>query len=597
MKKKVQGPNSAKSNLFQKLITWFVGSFIALAVLLFACYHLAYWHKIYPGVKILGYSVGNQTVTQATKTIEASLAQIQPQLELKTEKQKWDLGLTKIEFTYQANATARKAYRVGREGKTFNDFQSKIRSWLKGTNINPEYTFNQNLFESQIATISAQIYIPTIEPTIKVATATPSGEKSRIIIEQGKDGQELNKRQFLSLVNHQLSTANFEPIQIPLIQISPTLTPEQIENTRQRAEKFLGKKMILVADEETSWELKEDDLIEFLSFTNSFDQDKIASWSAGLASSINRPPQNATFQFLGGKVVEFRPAKEGENLDQKKTVDLIAQNLAKLEQGEKEITLELPTTTTPPNIKTADVNNLGIKEIIGRGISYFRGSISSRVHNIQLASSKLNGILISPGETFSFNQSLGEVSQLTGYKEAYIIKEGRTILGDGGGVCQVSTTLFRAMLNAGLPILERHAHAYRVAYYEQNSDVGLDATVFDPTADLKIKNDTPTHILIQTQIDAKNSRLNFELYGTSDGRKVTISKSRIWDQAPPPPDLYQDDPTLPPGKVKQVDWKAWGAKVAFDYKVERNGEILQNRTFYSNYRPWQAIFLKGPVTP
>jgi len=595
MKKKVQALNSAKNNLFQKLITWFVGSFIALVVLLFACYHLAYWHKIYPGIKILGYSVGNQTVAQATKTIEASLAQIQPQLELKTGKQRWDLDLTKIEFTYQANATARKAYQVGREGKTFNDFQSKIRSWLKGTNINPEYTFNQNLFDSQIATISTQIYIPAIEPTIKVSEATPSGQTSRITIEQGKDGQEVDKRKLFSLINYQFATANFQAVDLPLIKISPTLTPQQIENTRQRAEKFLDKKLILTT-EQANWELKEEDLIEFLSFTNGFDQDKIASWSASLAISINRSPQNATFQFSGGKVVEFRPAQEGENLDQKKTINLMAQNMAKLEQGEKEMTIKLPIITTSPAIRTADVNTLGIKEIIGKGISYFRGSISSRVHNIQLASSKLNGILIPPGETFSFNQSLGEVSQLTGYKEAYIIKEGRTILGDGGGVCQVSTTLFRAVLNAGLPILERHAHAYRVSYYEQSSDVGLDATVFDPTADLKIKNDTPTHILIQTQVDTKKNTLTFELYGTSDGRKITLSKSRIWDQTPPPPDLYQDDPTLPPGTTKQIDWKAWGAKVAFDYHVERNGEILQNRTFYSNYRSWQAIYLRGPAT-
>jgi len=594
MKKKVQALNSAKNNLFQKLITWFVGSFIALVVLLFACYHLAYWHKIYPGIKILSYSVGNQTVAQATKTIEASLTQIQPQLELKTEQQKWTLDLNKIEFAYQPQLAAQKAYQIGREGKKLKDFENKIKAWLKGVNLPLQYTFNQNLLEEQMATIAAQIYIPAIEPTIKVSEATPSGQTSRITIEQGKDGQEVDKRKLFSLINYQFAAANFQAVDLPLIKISPTLTPQQIENTRQRAEKFLDKKLILTT-EQTNWELKEEDLIEFLSFTNGFDQDKIASWSASLAVSINRSPQNATFQFSEGKVVEFHPAKEGKNLDQKKTVDLIAQNLAKLEQGEKEITLELPTTTTPPNIKTADVNNLGIKEIIGKGISYFRGSIPSRIHNIQLASSKLNGILIPPGETFSFNQSLGEVSQLTGYKEAYIIKEGRTILGDGGGVCQVSTTFFRAALNAGLPILERHAHAYRVSYYEQSSDVGLDATVFDPTADLKIKNDTPTHILIQTQVDTKKNTLIFELYGTSDGRKVTISKSRIWDQAPPPPDLYQDDPTLPPGKVKQIDWKAWGAKVAFDYKVERNGEILQNRTFYSNYRPWQAIYLRGPV--
>ena len=89
-------------------------------------------------------------------------------------------------------------------------------------------------------------------------------------------------------------------------------------------------------------------------------------------------------------------------------------------------------------------------------------------------------------------------------------------------------------------------------------------------------------------------KLAFEFYGTSDGRVATISKPKVWDVAPPPPDLYTDDPTLPPGTVKQVDFKSWGAKASFDYKVERDGEILQSRTFYSNFRPWQAVFLRGP---
>jgi len=121
----------------------------------------------------------------------------------------------------------------------------------------------------------------------------------------------------------------------------------------------------------------------------------------------------------------------------------------------------------------------------------------------------------------------------------------------------------------------------------------MDATVFSPSTDFKFKNDTPGHLLIQTSIDVPNRVLAFDIYGTNDGRQVTISQSRIWDQSPPPPDLYQDDPNLATGVVKQIDWKAWGAKVAFDYQVKRGGETLQNQTFYSNYKPWQAIFLRG----
>ena len=98
---------------------------------------------------------------------------------------------------------------------------------------------------------------------------------------------------------------------------------------------------------------------------------------------------------------------------------------------------------------------------------------------------------------------------------------------------------------------------------------------------------------LETYVDPVNLYARYDFYGTSDGRQVTISPSRIWDQTPPPPDLYQDDPTLPAGVVKQIDWAAWGAKTAFDWKVARGDEILQSRTFYSNYKPWQAIFLKG----
>jgi len=585
MKKKMQA--------YKNWLKWLGLALIGFFCLLYLGYHLAYWQKIYPGVKILNQPVGNKTIKEATFLLEDYLvSQNQPEfLSLFSGGQQWTLDLKEINFSYNSNLTSQKAYQIGRAGQAWGDFQNKIKIWFQGENLSLDYSLESKTLEEKINNLATQIFIPAVEPTIKI-DKTQSQGSSQIIIEQGKDGQEIDRRKFLEMINQQLAWTDFNPIEIPIIKVSPLLTSQQMAETKIRAEKFLGKKIILTTSE-NRWELEENDLIGFLSFTNGFDQDKIASWSGDLATTINRLPENAAFQFTGGQVTEFRPAKDGQTLDQAKTVDLIAQNLKKLEEGEQTMTLSLPLTITPPAVKTADVNNLGIKELVGQGISYFRGSIANRIHNIQLASSHLNGLLIPPGETFSFNQKLGEVSQSTGYKEAYIIKEGRTILGDGGGVCQTSTTLFRAALNAGLPIIERLAHAYRVGYYEQNFPPGLDATVFDPTADLKIKNDTPGHLLLQTKVDLKNQKITYEFYGTADGRQVSLSKSRIWDQTPPPPDLYQDDPTLPTGTIKQVDWKAWGAKVSFDYKVERNGEILQSRTFYSNYRPWQAIFLKG----
>lgn len=316
-----------------------------------------------------------------------------------------------------------------------------------------------------------------------------------------------------------------------------------------------------------------------------------------LAASIDIASQDALFQFENGRVTAFRLSKPGRALNQEKTKQLILAYIKTISREEgvgiQPVTFALIVEPVKPQISTEDSNNLGIRELIGNGKSKFVGSIAGRIHNIELAASKLHGRLVPPEAIFSFNETLGDVSAATGFQPAYIIKEGRTILGDGGGVCQISTTLFRAVLDAGLPIIERQAHAYRVSYYEQDSPPGLDATVFAPSVDLKFKNDMENYILIQAKTDKQNYLLSFELYGTSDGRKAEITKPVILSQTEPPPDLYQDDPTLPKGVIKQVDWKAWGAKVTFDYKVMRSDQIIYQQTFLSNFRPWQAVFLRG----
>lgn len=295
-----------------------------------------------------------------------------------------------------------------------------------------------------------------------------------------------------------------------------------------------------------------------------------------------------------GEGTKFKPALPGIKVEKGVLEDLIIQKLTELELGnEKNITFDMPVTKVDPETDTGDINDFGIKELIGRGTSTYFHSIPGRVHNVTLASQRINGTLVKPGETFSFNNALGDVSAFTGYQQAYIIKDGKTILGDGGGVCQVSTTLFRALLNAGLPITERQAHAYRVGYYEQDSPPGLDATVFSPSPDLKFINDTGHYILIEAKADSKNYSLVFELYGTKDGRVSSISKPVVTNITAPPPDVYQDDPTLPVGTIKQVDYKAWGAKTTFHYVVTKDGSEIINKTFISNYKPWAAVYLRG----
>ncbi len=334
----------------------------------------------------------------------------------------------------------------------------------------------------------------------------------------------------------------------------------------------------------------------YLPVSYNYDQDKLNKVIDPIAKKIETKPIDAVFKFTNNRVTTFRTSSNGQEIDRQLLDRMIfskALTVSSSNNPSEKITINIPLKILEPNITTEKVNNLGIKELIGEGHSLFYHSIASRIFNINLAASRINGVLIAPGKVFSFDKALGDVSAFTGYKQAYVIQNGKTILGDGGGVCQVSTTFFRAILNAGLPVVERYAHAYRVGYYEEDSPPGIDATIYVPSVDLKFKNDTGHYILVQSQIDLNNLSLAFYFYGTKDGRQVRMTTPVVSNVTAPPPDLYQDDPTLPKGEIKQTDFSAWGADVYFTRTVTKNGKVIISDKFVSNYKPWQAIYLRG----
>ena len=553
-------------------------------VLLITAYHLIFFGRIYPGTKVAGIVISGKKPDQAAQVLETEA----PKFSLVSENPKIQLQLDTLDVKYNSQESATQAFLVGRSGSLRQKTWDKINALTNKTNLPYVFSLNQEEFDKIVELAEDSINVPPTEPSVYV-------EKNTVVVNIGKDGIEVEKEHLKTRILNALAYKQSENITIPTKITKSHLTDQETELIKERAEKLLGKSLSVSVEYQT-FTYKAPELVSLLA-PEGTKEEKTTSVVEDIAKAVNRPPQDARLVFEEGRVKEFAPGKDGLETDQKELKNRLEAAIENLiVTDEKTTTIEIPVSQTKPQIATGDVNNLGIKELIGRGTSRFAGSIPSRIHNVELASSRINGLLIKPGETFSFNSSLGEVSGSTSFQQAYVIQSGRTVLGDGGGVCQVSTTIFRAALNAGLPIIERKAHSYRVGYYEQDSKPGIDATVYNPTADLKIKNDTPGHILIQTIFNRKNLTLVFELYGTSDGRVATISTPRVWDLVPAPPDLYQEDPTLAPEVKKQVDWAAAGAKAAFDYKVERFGETLQQRTFYSNYRPWQAVYLVGPGT-
>jgi vancomycin resistance protein YoaR len=334
--------------------------------------------------------------------------------------------------------------------------------------------------------------------------------------------------------------------------------------------------------------------MSWLSFDTSLDQDKLTKFAKELNQSLRLDPIDAVFHFENGRVSQFKSSQPGRFVDEILLASTLNQSLDNLLQSDSTDSVDIPFQYIDPIIKNEDANDLGIKELLGRGESSFSHSSAIRNKNIQRGAQVVNFVLVPPGETFSFNKNLGEVSVENGYHMAYIIRQGRTELDVGGGICQVSTTVFRAALNSGLPITERRPHAYRVSYYEEGSDPGFDATIFLPSPDLKFENDTAHHILIQSFYDGDKKTLAYEIYGTSDGRSVKIENYRKWDYSQPPPDRFIDDPTLAPGQLVQIEQRIPGLKTAFDWTVEKDGQILHQKTFSSSYTPWAAVFRRGP---
>lgn len=254
------------------------------------------------------------------------------------------------------------------------------------------------------------------------------------------------------------------------------------------------------------------------------DFEKLKDMLETLAPAINQEPVNAKLEFAEKeqKVKEFSLPQKGKKLNISKSMSQIARSLA-----EERLTVSLAVDEIPPKITLNSLEKLGIRTLLARGESDFKGSPPNRIHNIRVGSVRFQGLILKPGENFSFNSILGEVSDKTGYQYELVVKDKKLTLEYGGGICQVSTTLFRAAILAGLPILERRGHSLPVKYYNPQ---GFDATIYPGVTDLRFTNDTPENILVQTKITG--TKLIFEIYGTADGRKTEIIGPEITEQNP-----------------------------------------------------------------
>lgn len=327
----------------------------------------------------------------------------------------------------------------------------------------------------------------------------------------------------------------------------------------------------------------------------------VGKWLAEtVAPDVAVEAHDAKFRMEGNRVVEFQSSRIGVTIDDAAVELAIARALeARLTALETGVTVptstvKLAVSTAEPKIKTGDVNDLGIREALGTGISSFRGSPSNRIKNIRNGVNKLNGLLIKPDEEFSLLAALRPFTIEGGYLPELVIKGDKIEPEIGGGLCQLGTTTFRMAMNSGMPITARTNHGLVVTYYNDpsNGNPGTDATIYDPVPDFRFKNDTGYYLLFVAEMDMKKSELRFTLWGTPDGRKGTYSAPVVHGWIATGPMKEIETLELKPGERK-CQSRHPGASTSFTYTVVLPDGTKKDTLYKSYYRPLPEICQVG----
>ncbi|MCS7178782.1 MAG: VanW family protein [Anaerolineae bacterium] len=549
--------------------------------------------RIYPGVWVGNVPVGGLRLDEATHRLRERL--VLPPVRLVGPERAWDAPATDMGLHLQAEATARAAFQVGRGPE--DGPMTHLLILFTGYSVSPILSYDESAARLYLQALAKGIDIPPEDATLTLQGLTPVSTPAR-------PGRMLDVEGALLALRQSLQNPSGARVELVVREVLPQIA--SAEAARARAEALLSEPFTLLLPNPRQgdpgpWPLRPEELARMLTTTVqgghlavTLDREALRAFLESIAPSLAIEPVDARFHLdrQTGQLVPIAPSSPGRALDVEAS---IANILAAVAAGQH--TAPLTVRTVPPQFpETATAEELGIRELVAEGDSYFIGSPSGRDHNIRLAASKFDGLVIAPGETFSFNRYLGEVSREAGYDEAYVTLGEQLAIEVGGGICQVSTTAFRAALRGGYPILERWAHHHRVGYYElRGHGPGLDATVYAPLLDFKFVNDRPTALLIETEIEETNHRLIFRFYSTDDGRRVEIKGPIITDETEPGPPIYQLDEKLPPGTV--VEWQT--AQKGLTARVERwvydaGGNLLYHNVFVSKYAPRRAAYRYGP---
>lgn len=581
-----------------------VAVFVVLMLTAVVGFQAVYNGRIYPGITVGGIPVGGLKPAEAQLLLSTQLNYpVTGTILFSDGDQSWQYTPMELGFLLDTNASIEQAFAHGRAA-LFQRLKTQYQTFRHGIDFAPVYLYDQRITSAVLEEIRKSTDKDTIEATLTIADG-------QVIATTGQNGRQLDVDLTIEALLPYLTTAQNVNVQLPVVDHPAGILDASLQ--AEMAQEALNQDFTILKPDGTNdgpWTISKAMLAETLTLKRVDDEtgahydlglkrEPLVEWMTTWAPGLSQEPENARFIFNDDtlKLDLSKSATIGHSVDAEMTILAIEE---KLRKGEHSASIDFEYTN-PPVTDEAVGEDMGIIELVHAETSYFYGSDSARVQNIQTAAAEFHGLLIPPNTTFSMASAMDDVTLDNGYAEAWIIYGDQTIKGVGGGVCQVSTTFFRAAFFAGYPIVERHPHAYRVSYYERvygggidPNLTGLDATVYLPLVDFKFTNDSDTWLLVETYVNPTSSSITFKFYGTKPNRTVEWSTTGLTDIEKEPEPLYRSNPDLAEGQIKQVDWGKDGGQVTIYRTVYKNGVYNFDDTFYTHFQAWRTIYEFGP---
>ncbi len=569
---------------------------------------------IYPGVWAYGVNLGGMTQAQAEAALAAAFVyDDRAVFTFRDGERFWQFSAADLGVRLDIEGAVAQAYAVGRSGGLAGRLLEQAQAWFTGRAVPANIYYDQSAAAARLADIAAAVDQPPQNAALDISGIVVSHTP-------GTAGRVLDIPAMLSQLDPLILRLD-TGAELPLAIVETPPLIRDASEAAARASAAVSSAVTLVADDAQGralgpWTIAPDQLARLLTvglaengdgtlrYTVSADVGHFRAFLENLAPGLAAQPRDARFHFNDEtrQLEVFEPGANGRALSVDDTL----------------LRLENAIFTPDPNARVVPVAfnytlaryhegltaaELGISGLVAEATTYYTGSTISRVTNIGVAAARFDGTMIAPGEEFSFNDILGEISREHGFVDGYVIIGERTGKDVGGGVCQVSTTAFQAAFKAGYPFSEWHAHAYRVGYYERGEGTGMDAAIYQSdtpgaSLDLRFVNDTPYHLLIETSVYPAEQALQFRFYSTNPGRQVVKEGPQISAVVPPPPTVYEANSEVGPQQELWVDWPAEGAQIVVVRRIlDTNGGEIRRDTFNRRYQPWSAVVQVNPSDP